>query len=123
VTTTDRATVTIDTLPQEAAGVPTASSRLTPPSGCQRGRFRVLVTGTNIRMVQFYVDGRLKATVRTATSGNRWVGVVSTRGLKPGAHRLRVRVTYTSATGHAPDLRSARFGVCRPPAVLPAFTG
>ncbi|MCW2920577.1 MAG: conserved repeat domain protein [Thermoleophilia bacterium] len=126
VTATDRASVTVDAVPVAAGGPApvVGSSRLTPPSGCQRGAFRVLVTGSNIRLVQFLVDGRVRATVRRATSGNRWIGRLTTSGLRGGTtHRLAVRVTYTSATGQRAVVRSARFGVCRPVAVMPAFTG
>ncbi|MCW2928986.1 MAG: conserved repeat domain protein, partial [Thermoleophilia bacterium] len=121
VTTSDTATVV--ELPIEvAAPKPRAASRLVPPSGCQRGVFRPYVTGQNIRLVQYYVDGKLAATVRKASSG-KWVARLTTTKLRAGVHRLVVKVTYTAATGTAPRTIRSTFGVCRPRVVLPAFTG
>jgi hypothetical protein len=125
VTSTDRAQVDIPAIePGEARGgpVPTASSRLVPPSGCQRAIFRPMVMGSNIRQVRFYVDGKLRATVRSATRG-RWIARLNATGLRAGTHRLVAIVTFTSATGTRPRTIRSTFGVCRPPAALPAFTG
>jgi uncharacterized repeat protein (TIGR01451 family) len=124
VTASDSAATTITSDPVAAGGAarPSASSRLVPPSGCQRALFRPMVLGSNIRLVRFYVDGRLRSTVRSARRG-RWIGRVNAKGLRAGRHRLRAVVTFTAATHARPRSLNTRFGVCRPIVALPAFTG
>jgi len=77
------------------------------PRPCVRRRLRARVTGSDLRSVRFFLDGRRRTGAHTARGGWRLDRRVR---LEPGRHRLRARVRFITRRTPA-DLR-ARFRVC-----------
>jgi uncharacterized repeat protein (TIGR01451 family) len=101
------------------------SARLRGLTGCA-ARTRpatFTVTGKRIARVTFFLDGRKVRSVTRPDSSGRYRLTVSTRRLRPGAHRVKVRIQFTAASGTKTRTLSKSFDRCVSPKVQPKFTG
>ena len=99
------------------------TARLAGATGCQGSPFTVRVKGRSIRLVQFRVDGRLRATDRTPDSAGRYTFRINPRRFKPGSHRVTARAVFVTESNTQPKTMTLRFSRCVRAAQAPAFTG
>jgi hypothetical protein len=71
--------------------------------------------------VRVSIDGRAVRRVTVVRTQRRVPLVLDVRGLRPGRHRVSVRVTFRLGSGTRPLTLSRPFGVCAP--ITPRFTG
>jgi len=107
---------------RKVLGASTGTAKLRGPVGCAKATSRVVVTGSRIRSVVFYVDGRKVRTLTKADKQRRWIHTVRTTKLKYGTHRVKVRVTFTKASATKARTLTMVINRCRP-TVKPKFTG
>jgi hypothetical protein len=81
---------------------------------------RLRLRGTRIGRLVVRVDGRVVQRLRSGPLQRR-LTIAGHRGLRPGRHRVVVRVTFRLGSGTPPVTLSRRVRICRP--VLPRFTG
>jgi hypothetical protein len=96
------------------------SARLSTGARCARSRLPATVTGRDIRIVTFALDGRRIRTVRHADRRGRWSADFSVGRLRPGAHRLTATITFRD--GGRLTLRRS-FRRCASRHARPRFTG
>jgi hypothetical protein len=99
------------------------SPRLRGPQHCVKVPFRARVTGRQIAQVTFYVDGKLRRTVK-ATAGQILFSLrVNPLEQNLDKHRITAKVRFTTASGA--KLHTLRFVYqrCSTAAAKPRFTG
>jgi hypothetical protein len=93
------------------------------PGGCVRRAFNVAVAGTNIRYVDFSLDGRfLRRVTRRDTSGF-YRATISLRGLARTTHRVSARVVFQAGSRPLTRTLPVGFRLCPRAVSRPAFTG
>jgi hypothetical protein len=97
-----------------------ASARLAAPKRCVTRRYTVAVSGTPVRSVSFWVNGKRVRTVRART-GQRRFSV--TLPIHRAVARVRARVTFASNATPSARVLNATIRRCAPAAVRPQFTG
>ncbi len=121
VTATAQATVTLTPGPSRPAAV--SPVNLHAPGACVTTSFKIYVTGTNIRAVVYYLDGRRIGSVSRRDSLGRLSFTVNPGALAKGkVHHLTAITQPVPHSGQ--PVRTARrtFAVCAPTS-LPRFTG
>jgi hypothetical protein len=101
------------------------SARLQGVRGCAAGLrpARFTVSGSRIARVTFYLDGKKVKTLTRRNVKGGYRLTLSVRRLRPGAHRVEARVTFTAASKSAPKRFRMSFDRCAAPKVSPKFTG
>jgi len=97
-----------------------ASARLAAPSRCVTRRYTVAVSGSPVRSVSFWVNGKRVRTVRART-GQRRFSV--TLPINRRVAKVRARVTFANNATPSSRVLSATVRRCAPAAVKPQFTG
>jgi hypothetical protein len=97
-----------------------ASARLVAPSRCVSRRYTVAVSGSPVRSVSFWVNGKRVRTVRART-GQRRFSV--TLGINRRVAKVRARVTFANNATPSSRVLRATIRRCAPAAVRPQFTG
>ena len=98
------------------------TARITGRSGCVARNFDVQVTGTEIRQVAFYLDGKKFKTLTKPNAGSGTFRIrVLPATLKRGTHRIIARASFTPAS--ATKARSLRTVFSRCARGAPRFTG
>ncbi len=108
------------------SGLTTAggAARLSGTVGCASARYaHASVSGSKIRRVTFYVNGRKVKTLARPNAGKLYQLRYRTKGLRAGSYAVRARVEFTSASKTAPRTFGLRFSRCSRRAVRPTFTG
>ncbi len=120
VTATAQATVTLTGAPRPPAVSPV---NLHAPGACVTTSFKIYVTGTNIRAVVYYLDGKRIGSVSQRDSLGRLSFTVNPGALAKGKVHHLTAITQPVAHSGQP-VRTARrtFAVCAPTR-LPRFTG
>jgi hypothetical protein len=113
--------VTGDVKHEEASGgkLPQARAVIHGPATCVRQVFGVRVSGVRIRRVTFRIDGHVVQ--RLSGQRRHYVLRVHPGGFGLGLHRVRATVRFTAGARQR-TLRMA-FQACRPPVIVPPFTG
>jgi hypothetical protein len=108
---------------EAGAAAGTGTAQLSGPSRPVRGPFTVTVTGSKIKTVVFYVDGRRVKTVGAKRGRNKFKLTINPRGQSRRVHRVTARVTFTTASRTAS--RRLRLTYVRAPAAAtrPRFAG
>jgi hypothetical protein len=136
VKTTEHATATQTWVPAAAAAAPAPAAAVLAAKavvaakgtakaasirGCiARSSYLASVRGTSIASVRFTLDGRTVKTLRKPTSGTTYAARV---GVRPGSHRLAMRVTFTAASKTPATTFRRTLARCAARKVLPRFTG
>jgi hypothetical protein len=109
---------------QEVLGetVEPGTARIAGASGCQRKPFKISVRGRNISKVAFSIDGKRVKKVRSSGNGRVYSITINPNKFKPGAHRVKAKVTFTAASNTPSKTLRARFARCVRQ-VAPTFTG
>ena len=99
-------------------------ARLTGTVGCASAKYsRAIVTGSNIKQVTFYVNGKKVKTLTKPNSGKNYQLRYRTSSLKYGTYKVRATVQFvTGATPRSRNL-NLQFNRCRPRVIKPKFTG
>jgi hypothetical protein len=121
VTATAQATVTLTPGTSRPAAV--SPVNLHAPGACVTTSFKIYVTGTNIRAVVYYLDGKRIGSVSRRDSLGRLSFTVNPKPLAKGkVHHLTAITQPVPHSGQ--PVRTARrtFAVCAP-VTLPRFTG
>jgi hypothetical protein len=109
-----------EVLPQPPVRQRSAAARLVAPKRCVSRRYTVAVSGSPVRSVSFWVNGKRVRTVRARTGQRRFT---VTLPINRAVARVRARVQFANdATPSARVLR-ATIRRCAPAAVRPKFTG
>jgi hypothetical protein len=128
----DSSSAATTVLAQPAAGVQpvnpsggvTGRARLSGTVGCATAKYaRALVTGSSIKRVTFYRNGKKVQTLTKPNAGRNYQYRVLTKSLKYGQYKVRAKVEFV--TGAKPSSRtlSLQFSRCKPRVVKPQFTG
>ena len=121
VTATAQATVTLTPASRPAATV--APVALHAPAACISTAFKVYVTGTGVRAVTFYVDGRKVGTASVRDPQGRLGITISPARLSAGkVHQLKAITQPVPHSGQPVRTVRRSFAVCARP-TLPRFTG
>jgi uncharacterized repeat protein (TIGR01451 family) len=99
-------------------------ARLTGTVGCASAKYsRAIVTGSNIKQVTFYVNGKKVRTLTKPNSGRNYQLRYRTSSLKYGTYKVRAKVQFVA--GASPQSRNLdlQFNRCRPRVIKPKFTG
>ncbi len=106
------------------AGKVSGRARLTGTVGCAASRYaKASVTGTNIKQVTFYVNGRKVKTLTKANSGKNFQVRFLTKSLKYGTYKVRVAVRFKANAVPQSRTLNLQFNRCRPRVIKPTFTG
>jgi Prealbumin-like fold domain len=97
-----------------------ASARLVAPKRCVTRTYTVAVSGSPVRSVSFWVNGKRVRTIRAHT-GQRRFSV--TLGINRRVAKVRARVTFRNNATPSSRVLSATVRRCAPAAVKPQFTG
>jgi hypothetical protein len=97
-----------------------ASARLVAPKRCVTRTYTVAVSGTPVRSVSFWVNGKRVRTIRART-GQRRFSV--TLGINRKVAKVRARVTFRNNATPSSRVLTATVRRCAPAAVKPQFTG
>jgi hypothetical protein len=112
-TSTARATVKLTPTP----GPLVAATRLSGPPSCIEGPFKTTVTGSGIKRVTFYLNGKKVGSTTKADSSGRFR--LTIKPTKTATLRVTAKVEYKSTKfGHTKTLTRS-FGICQ----APRFTG
>ena len=99
-------------------------ARLAGTVGCASARYaQASVSGSQIRRVTFYVNGRKVKTLNRANAGKSFRLRYLTKGLKTGSYAVRARVEFSSASKTSPRSYNLQFSRCAQRVVKPTFTG
>jgi len=98
------------------------SARITGPTGCPSRNFSVIVTGSKIRRVVFYIDGRRVKALSRPNSGRRFVLLVKPGPLRTGTHRVVAVTSFTAASKTKQRTLRRVFQKCGRQMVAPRFT-
>ena len=93
------------------------------PGGCVRRAFNVAVAGTNIRYVDFSLDGRFVRRVTRRDASGFYRTTISLRGLARTTHRVNARVVFRAGSRPLTRTLPVGFRVCPRAVSRPAFTG
>jgi hypothetical protein len=93
------------------------------PGGCVRQAFNVAVAGTNIRYVDFSLDGRFLRRVTLRDASGFYRATISLRGLARTTHRVRARVVFRAGSRPLTRTLPVGFRLCSRAVSRPAFTG
>jgi hypothetical protein len=100
----------------------TGSARLRTSQGCVAGNHaKAVVSGTSIKSVAFFVDGRRVKRVTAPDAGGRFTLTMNCAHLRVGAHRGKATVAFQA--GVSPTRRTLRFQITRARQSRPQFTG
>lgn len=103
---------------------PRAAARLTGTVGCATARYAsASISGSQVRRVTFYVNGRKVKTLTGANAGTSYRLRYRTAGLRNGSYAVRARVEFSKASGAKPRTFGLQFSRCSRRAVQPTFTG
>ena len=103
---------------------PRGTARLSGTVGCATARYAsASITGTQVKRVTFYVNGRKTSSLTRANAGKSYRLRYRTKGLKNGSYAIRARVEFSSASNASPRNYQLQFSRCSRRAVAPAFTG
>jgi hypothetical protein len=120
VTATAQATVTLTPASKPAAVAPVA---LHGPAACVSTPFKVYVSGTGIRAVTFYVDGKKVGSTSVRDPQGRLAITINTARLVAGkVHQLKAITQPVPHSGQPVHTLRRSFAVCAKP-TLPRFTG
>lgn len=98
-----------------------SSARLVSKTGCVKSSsFKARVSGTFIKDIRFYVDGRK---VRTVTGKQSAAITIKTKHLKTGLHHIKVLVHFTSGADRSSVTLKSTFQKCRVRPIAPHQTG
>jgi hypothetical protein len=100
--------------------VRSSAARLVGPSRCVSRTYSVAVSGSPVRSVSFWVNGKRIKTVRARTGQRRFR---FTRGLRTPVARVEARVNFASNASPATRRLRKTIRRCAPAAVRPQFTG
>ena len=133
-TDTDQATVTLTPPPpgspppppppppaQQVAGTG-GTARITGPTGCPTRNFSVIVSGSKIRRVVFYLNGKRVKALNRPNSGSRFVLQVKPGTLRTGTHRVLAVTSFTTASKTKQRTLRRVFQKCGRNIVAPRFT-
>jgi hypothetical protein len=93
------------------------------PGGCVRRAFNVAVAGTNIRYVDFSLDGRFLRRVTRRDASGFYRATISLRGLARTTHRVSARVVFRAGSRPLTRTLPVGFRLCPRAVSRPAFTG
>jgi hypothetical protein len=93
------------------------------PGGCVQRAFYVSVAGTNIRRVDFSLDGRFLRRVTRRDASGFYRTAISLGGLARTTHRVSARVVFGPGSRPAARTLPVMFRRCPRPVSRPAFTG
>jgi hypothetical protein len=99
------------------------TARVTGPTGCPRQNFSVIVRGSKIRRVVFYLDGKRVKTLVRPNSANRYVLPIRLKSLRLGTHRVLAVTSFTAASNTPKRTLRRVFQRCGRKAAAPRFTG
>jgi hypothetical protein len=97
-----------------------AAARLVAPKRCVTRRYTVAVSGSPVRSVSFWVNGKRVRTIRART-GQRRFSV--TLPINRAVARVRARVQFRNNATPSSRVLNATIRRCAPAAVRPQFTG
>ncbi len=100
--------------------VRSSAARLVGPSRCVSRTYSVAVSGSPVRSVSFWVNGKRIKTVRARTGQRRFR---FTRALRTPVARVEARVNFASNASPATRRLRKTIRRCAPAAVRPQFTG
>ena len=121
VTATVKATVTLTPASRPAATV--APVALHGPGACVATAFKVFVSGTGVRAVTFYVDGRKVGRASVRDAQRRLSITIDPSRLTAGkVHQLKAITQPLAHSGQPVRTVRRSFAVCARPR-LPRFTG
>jgi hypothetical protein len=133
-TDTDQATVTLTPVgtppgpgtgpspPAQLVAATGGSARITGPSGCPSRPFSVIVSGSKIRRVVFYLDGKRVKALNRPNSGRRFVLQIRPGTLRTGTHRVLAVTSFTTASKTKQRTLRRVFQKCGRNIVAPRFT-
>ena len=101
----------------------TGEARLSGPTDCVRGPFRVRVSGSEISSVTFFVDGRQRRMVRADGDGGEFALRVDPREQSDRVHRVRADARFESATATRPESMRLTYQRCPQTASAVRFAG
>jgi hypothetical protein len=107
----------VQVLPRQ---VRSSAARLVGPSRCVSRTYSVAVSGSPVRSVSFWVNGKRIKTVRARTGQRRFR---FTRALRTPVARVEARVNFASNASPATRRLRKTIRRCAPAAVRPQFTG
>lgn len=101
--------------PARPAAARAGRARLRGTAGCATAKYaRTSVSGTGIRRVRFYDNGKLIRTVNKANRGRSFAIRIRVRGLEYGAHRITARVQFVRSSQTRARTLKLRFRRCKP---------
>jgi hypothetical protein len=103
---------------------PRGTARLRGTVGCATAQYaNAYITGSQIRRVTFYVNGKKVKTVSKPDAVRRYLLRYTVKPLKIGSYKVRARVEFTPASRTSAKTFNLQFSRCAPRGVLPTFTG
>lgn len=101
------------------------SSRLRASAACVKSAYaQASVTGSNIRSVTFYLNGKKVKTLTKRNAGTAFKVKFRTKSLKYGNYKVRAVVRYVTGASPTSKTITAQFNRCRPRVVVkPKFPG
>jgi len=106
-----------------AVGAP-ASARMSAPTDCVRGPFRIRVTGEEIESVTFRVDGRQQRDAVDASADRTEFALrIDPQQQSSELHRVTANVRYTEDSDLSTDTLSAMYLRCPERQPVVRFTG
>ncbi len=94
-------------------------------AGCVKSAYgTAAVTGSNIKQVTFYVNGKLFKRLTKANSGKNYKMKLKAKSLKYGTYKITAKVQFVTGASPASKTLNVQFSRCRPRVVIqPKFTG
>lgn len=127
ISTADEGGRTAAAQPEEEPAVPgagAADARLSGPTDCVKGPFRVRVEGSEISRVSFFVDGKRRRTAEASGPGEGEFSMrIDPREQSERVHRVRADAEFTENSGAGPETMSLIYQRCPRTAATVRFTG
>jgi hypothetical protein len=98
------------------------SARLRGPARCVHGLFRARVTGHGIAQVSYYVDGRLRRTIKAKAGQTVFALLTVPRARSFAIHRITAKVRFARAGTKTRTLRMV-YQRCSRATATPQFAG
>jgi len=125
VSANGNASITLPANPVIGQGTKGTARVVASSAGCVKSAYgTAAITGTNIKQVTFYVNGKLFKRLTRANSGKNYKMQLKAKGLKYGTYKISAKVQFVTGASPASKTLNVQFSRCRPRVVIqPKFTG